>query len=372
MKNCILTKHHGYRIKGYLKGIVENKFNDSEINLIREDTWYVYNLNLKPCFECIHCCDYLFYKELLVKYFNGDMSKKILDSELAKRNMEKLFNEIFTHYPNDNENIPSNRENFKGDKEKIYLDQNIISMCVNDKNFKEYILFLKNKNYQFIYSPSHIEEIFKIKQKEDQEHFMNSIREITDNILCVKHGLDYIFVREDPVYSIKRIELYNGTTQAIEECKIITSKDRDRYLEKYNIRKHKIDLGKKEEKDDILNDLNDEDFSELMTYSYTYKFKVKNDFKNIKSGNDFLHAIYTLSHALELLGYKIDKGERVIKSGVHDIEHLIYGAYSNYFVTNDDNFRLRAHQIYKFLGIKTKILNRKEFEDAFKNTESVC
>jgi hypothetical protein len=198
MKNCLLAKYHSDKIENYLKGIVEGKFSDSQVNFIEKYAWDLQSNNLEPCLECANCYDYYFYKKTITEYFRRTISKKTLELNLVNWDQTKLFDEVLTHCPSSNVQMPQNMEIFNTDKEKIYLDQNIISIYIKDKSFKELVLSAKNNNYQFVYSPSHIEEIFKIEDKKNQDEFIDSIREITDNVFCVRKGLTYVFVKEDP------------------------------------------------------------------------------------------------------------------------------------------------------------------------------
>ena len=68
-------------------------------------------------------------------------------------------------------------------------------------------------------------------------------------------------------------------------------------------------------------------------------------------------------NVLDKAGYYSDKENDVLKlrSRTNDVSHAIYGAVTNYFITDDTRLAKRIFSTYSFLGIQTKILNTKEF-----------
>ena len=47
---------------------------------------------------------------------------------------------------------------------------------------------------------------------------------------------------------------------------------------------------------------------------------------------------------------------RTIRSGFYDVEHLSYASISDYFITCDRNLSYQAKEIYKYLGLGTKVI----------------
>ena len=47
---------------------------------------------------------------------------------------------------------------------------------------------------------------------------------------------------------------------------------------------------------------------------------------------------------------------------MQDLEHIKIATYADYFVTNDKKLLNRAKVIFKFLDIKTKVLNLEDFK----------
>lgn len=317
---------------------------------------------IEPWFNCEPCLDYVLYCSLLTKFVNNDISIKDLEIQISSCETLKLQQELIFKYPEGSIDKIGGSRNFKTNNDIIYLDQNIISEFRRDRDFSDFVLSIKEKPFQFVYSPSHIEEVFKIEEENKRDVFLKAIRKITDDALIVRSDSGYILAKEDPIFSLDRIKSFDGTTQIVENIKVISIQDRSRFLEKYNSDKHRKVIGGKES---IFMDLSDKDFSELMKFSHTYTYKEKKDFKNVKKSTDRMHAIYTLSYALDLLAYKIDKSLRTKKSSVHDIEHLIYASHANFFVTKDKNFLLRAKQIYSFLELDVAVYSQPDFISKF-------
>lgn len=344
-----------FTIEKILMGISEGKYGDSELSALKR---MVKNPTVKPCMKCPHCYDYLFYLELFNKCFTRKISNKELKIELHEWEKVKLTDEVITNYPPDDTEKPHNMKAFHTNNDLIYLDQNLFSEYTKDEKLNLFVEELKNRDIQFVYSPSHIEEIYKIKSKKYYKIRIKAVTDITNNVLCVRGTDEYIFVTEDPEYSIKRIKLYDGTTEALEEHKLVSSKDRALYLKKYEDKNHKSDIGAR---DNIFFEISKDEFSDLMTYSNSIYYKNIDDFNNIDSITKLINAIYSLSYALDLLSYKIDKKDKKIRSSLHDIEHLIYASHTDNFITEDENLYLRAKQIFKVINSKTSVMNKKEF-----------
>ena len=71
-----------------------------------------------------------------------------------------------------------------------------------------------------------------------------------------------------------------------------------------------------------------------------------------------------LGDILNEVGYCKDNKVENVKSGAYDTEHSIYATYCDWFVTNDKKLRKRLNAIYDYLGIKTRCISYKEFEEA--------
>lgn len=241
----------------------------------------------------------------------------------------------------------------------VYLDQNILTLFVNDTAIKTAFLELKATGaYQFVYSRSHLEEIYKINDSSNRTLFLNAISQLTDNVSLQPDLGDRISVfKEDPAYPLERVAATPGTTAAVEEMKTLKEQDRELYFAEYNDGSHRVAIGQSK---DVFGSLSEDEFCQLMFSSASSRLK-KEEFKDLKSHSEILNAIYALHNALDLLSYKREQSERARKSSAHDIEHLIYGAYSQTFVSKDERLVARARQIYQFLGRDVKVYTPEEF-----------
>ena len=207
----------------------------------------------------------------------------------------------------------------------------------------------------FVY-PNSETLVYKIPDPKEKSLIIEALSELTDNTVILPEEDKNLFFKEDPLFGLNRIEKFDGSTEALEELRLVSSKDREIYLKKYNTHEHKLHIANN---GDIFNSLAEDEFRELVSLSHSSLYE-KSSFKNITSRTTALHAIYTLSNMLDLLGYKVDKKEKTQKSSLHDIEHLIYGLDSDLFVTNDRKLQSRAIQIYKFMNLEVKVITLEE------------
>lgn len=358
MKDCIKAHRASILIEEILNGFSTQKSPyemTTQFNELKE----MDATNITPCLECAPCYDYLFYYGTLIKYHNKTLSPENLKHELHQWKKTQLRDAVLDRMEYSLQKEDFNAVNYSLAGVKVYFDQNVLSECAKSEPLQFKVNCLSyNNNLSFYYSPSHLEEINKIPDQETKKKIIDYIKKLTNNVTILPEIDSNGFYIEDPEFGLNRIAMYDGSTQVLEALMLESSKDRCLYLEKYDTNEHKSKIANNA---DIFNSLSDEDFRELISLSHSSLYR-KDNFKNIKSRDKLLHAIYTLSSALNLLGYKLDKKEKTIKSALHDIEHLIYASEADIFITNDAGLRARANQIYKFMGIQTKIIALDELE----------
>lgn len=95
------------------------------------------------------------------------------------------------------------------------------------------------------------------------------------------------------------------------------------------------------------------------------KFQLKeNCYSKLKDNYALLECVIEfLYNVLGECGYNRDKQERTSISGIHDIQHLIYATYCNYFISEDKTFLKKAKAVYTYLGIETQMIDVFEFEN---------
>lgn len=315
------------------------------------------------CRDCASCYDYFFFSRTFDDFASGrDKDKEKLRISLHEWKKTQLRDEALTWLSHPRSAIDFNYEVFSTDDHLVYLDQNLVSDYSNDGNFHKVIEEIKAaRGITFLYSPSHLEEVNKVKNEEDVDRLLNAITALTGNVVVLPGQDKYFIAKENPSFSLARVRSYQGSSEALEDIRLISADDRSLFLKKYEDDTHKKRIGQSA---DIFNSLTDTEFSELMHHARCSMCD-KDSFKGLEIDKEFLHAVYSLYNALDLLSFKIDSSRRTIKSSTHDIEHLIYGGMANTFVTKDKNLYMRAKEIYGFMGIKVEVLLPQEFLENF-------
>lgn len=317
-------------------------------------------IGITPCMECAPCYDFLFYSQTLDKVRCNTISNDALKHELHIWKKTQLRDEALTHLNHNPKQSDFNKSKVNINGFKVYLDQNLLSEYAKDSTLRNRVNNLKTaKKVTFYYSPSHLEETFKVPNYETQKLLISSIRQLTDDVVILPEQNVNTFFVENPEFGLRRIAKCDGSTQALEELMLLANKDRKMYIPKYDTSEHRSKIANNKS---IFNSISDNEFRELISLSYSNLLN-KDDYQGITDKNTLLHAIYTLSSALNLIGYKLDKKEKTIKSALHDIEHLVYASEADLFVTSDAGFRERANQIYKIMNIGTKAIPLNELEN---------
>ena len=117
----------------------------------------------------------------------------------------------------------------------------------------------------------------------------------------------------------------------------------------------------------FLSNCNKEEDSFLKYIINFYKFNFS--LEELKSNSIFTKSIYEklkivdqLNKFFNIISFQCDNKEQKIKSNMQDLEHIKVATYANYFVTNDKKLLNRAKVIFKFLDIKTEVLNLEDFK----------
>lgn len=364
MRNCIKAYRASILIEEILNGLSANKSQydmDVHFNELEE----MNAIGIIPCMECAACCDFLFYIQTLDEVRCNTISNDTLKRKLHTWKKTQLSDEALTHINHNPKQSDFNKSKVSINGFKVYLDQNLLSEYAKNSTLRNRINNLKTlKKITFYYSPSHLEETFKIPNYETKKLLISSIRQLTDDVVILPEQNVNTFFVENPEFGLKRVAKCDGSTQALEELMLLSSKDRKMYIPKYDTNEHRSKIANNKS---IFNSISDNEFRELISLSHS-SLLYKDDYQGITDKHTLLHAIYTLSSALNLIGYKLDKKEKTIKSALHDIEHLVYASEADLFVTNDVGFRERANQIYKFMHIGTKVISLDELESFVKLT----
>jgi len=270
----------------------------------------------------------------------------------------------------------------------FYFDNNIIIDLKNERNesLTSIVSDLGRGDNRIVFSPAHIEEIAGTVKHHEQttesaHQKLDFLRELTGSYcflpfprsnpaLIRKNGI-YVY-KEDPVKPFGRV---------------IDNYEHNYLAEGYQ--KQRLEYGEYVEDNEGISskNVNNTDISgELDLYRKAlYRFVIS-EYKKLKNHPEFKKfvpreritinmlrfaalnrffpmfemVVEKLMEYLEAKRYFPDKSENNISS-LHDTTHAIYGAYADIFVTNDRRFSEKVKAVYKWLGVETNVLTRKEF-----------
>lgn len=282
------------------------------------------------------------------------------------------------------------------DKKRVYLDYNIY-----DKNSKNEVE-IEGDNADFLYSVAHVEEYFKAYincRNENKEQLYKTKETITGiskrGVILNPSDTRIIAKRESFDMCFERIKKYD-TTEIVEKNSVAIFESNRENVEEAQ-KEHpeckyisNISYDEIWSENIIENEISKfpefyEKYSKviklclLMTYGGE-SFEIKRGNlpetfvleKNcLKNNNDFAITemlVEFLNNVLCKCGYNKDKNQRTTLSGIHDVSHMIYATYCEYFVTNDERLRKRANAIYYYLGKNVKVMNLEQFNDLQKKT----
>lgn len=239
------------------------------------------------------------------------------------------------------------------DKVIFYLDQNIFTRLLEDDINKESF----SEKVQIVYSPAHIEEIYKSDEKYHKKE-LQRVSHFTNNIILLYLDGSPTWMEEDPGYSYIRIKRTEKATELAEEYKVLEQADGDILLPQYNTNKYRQIFNGQHPEEFICNfkkEVNDA----LRLIHADYTIEELEEGEELKNYSDINGKIHTLYKAMDLLGFKKDKikngKDRKVRSSRHDIEHLLYASNADYFFTADDNMYYRAVNIFGILKKKTLV-----------------
>lgn len=264
----------------------------------------------------------------------------------------------------------------------IYLDHNVYIQASVDNTLYNFLLHLKNDiNIKFLYSPAHIEEIYKVKSNEDsklknqQDKLIENISSITcDNETFPTHK-GIIIKKENPLECYKRVK-DNDTTKLIESHGELRRRHDCENFKKFSEREKKLissmsftEIWEHELVKSELNKLNNKTnrYNLLCTLfgfgsglSQNFSFK-KGNFNILKNSfHDLEFAIQELFDVLNFCGYKGERNQRTNTSRIHDVTHAIYATKADYLISADSKFVYKCKAVYYYLGVPTQVIHTEQ------------
>lgn len=264
----------------------------------------------------------------------------------------------------------------------IYLDTNIIIDLQNNRNkdIQTTIDELDRSKHKLVFSPAHIEEIAGIVKHHNQP------QERADNkLVFLKELTQCHCLLPFPNNTLKLVRR-NGINMYLEDpfdtySRVIEQFDRNIIAEQHQ--KEKLLRGEFRSDNSVsnlsVNKLLNEYKPRLLKAAKSHHKQMKKDpvlkeyvpkgsltekmlkFRSSKSYFPVFEMIVEMCmEYLEYSRFYPDKSKKHISS-LHDTTHAIYGAYTDVFVTNDDNFAQKIKGVYDWLGVQTKVVKRSEF-----------
>ena len=255
----------------------------------------------------------------------------------------------------------------KINKPIIYFDNNTYIYL------KKYIPIDKiNREYQYVYSPAHLEELANsIRENDFQyneiiEQDLYYLSKLTDNVEFLPDTNNGITInRESPDEPLRRvIKDFDGT--------VLSEQMEKEFLEKRKSMRDEYAL--KVRGDNISGVLSSTVAEKALNQFAWYQEYKKESGKRIfweRYKNNYSFLFESLTGLVYLLDILDNNPEPVKKyrSHLHDTTHLIYATRSNLFITNDKRLEDKANEIYRFLDIPVEVKNYKSFLESWKSVE---
>lgn len=276
----------------------------------------------------------------------------------------------------------------------LYLDHNVYIAALDDVEIKQKFVHLLERQWQCVYSPAHIEEIYKVAANESSrfagrmQALMDSISEITSDNEVLPTETNLIIKREHPRKCYRRVEGIDTRGRVEEDSKEKYCVDTENFKEMLNKDKRYSSISnvlpdKIWEITNIKGTL--DSISSNMNYfinKYNNSVEVqllnalgidkrlpenfsleKGNYEKLKNSHTQLeYSVEILFRILNYWGYCAEKSERTTVSGTHDVSHAIYATIADALFTTDNRFAKKCQAVYSFLGVKTEVRYCKQSE----------
>ena len=226
-----------------------------------------------------------------------------------------------------------------------YLDQNVFTPYIRGQEIGHSI----PENFIIPYSPAHIIEIGQTRDTSIIDEELTLTWKKTDGLEILFRENSFVIFKEHPKTCYLRAYDETGDVLLAKEAKMLADRIEDVRFEGYRTNKLR-DIYNSQDPDHFL--INHRDLVDEILMKIAARYDLKyieengncNDYHVI---NGFIHNLYMV---MDICGFKKDNKEQKIRSSRIDIEHLLYGAVSNLFLTHDERLRVRARNIYGVLG----------------------
>lgn len=277
----------------------------------------------------------------------------------------------------------------------IYLDHNIFIETLENEELNEFLKKAKNnENIKFLYSPAHIEEVYKVvsdvnsNNSSKMNKLLENISEITNNNEVIPTLKEIIIKIESPLECYRRVNGFDTTKRVKSDSAKRYEQDDNNYKKMLADNKHNkaistIEFNEiwenqivKDEIDKLNNNISEE-IKKFNTSIEVLTLKVmgvdrslgqdfcfkKGNYELLKNSfNELEYTMEILFRILNYCGYNADKSEWTSISGTHDVTHGIYATKADYLISTDLRFVKKCKAVYYYLGIKTEVIYVKQTE----------
>lgn len=276
----------------------------------------------------------------------------------------------------------------------LYLDHNIYIETIDNLRLRKYLEDLSGKKLQCLYSPAHIEEIFKVVSNETSQYknkmdlLIEAISKITNNKQILPTSSELIIENEHPNTCYSRVSGLDTRKRVENDSKTKFVVDTDNYKELLSINKQNLSISNIEPNKiwefpavkELIEDLNKNIPTIIDKYNHSIEVQMLNllgvdktlptnfcfklgNYPLLKNSHKQLeYTIEVLFRLLNYVGYCAEKSERTAISGTHDVSHSIYGTKADYLLSLDKRFVKKCQAVYNFLGVDTAVIYCKQEE----------
>lgn len=269
-----------------------------------------------------------------------------------------------------------------------YLDHNIIIESLNNFSIDRAIRELKDYDIQCVYSPAHIEEIYKaLVEKGDPyletaNKLLQTISDYTNNTEFLPSSSGITIRKESPDICYKRVSEIDTTERVYSDSKerFILDKNNYQMLQENNKKNKYISnipydqiwqqdvisttLNAINDNIKIFIDLHNQSMDTFIASLAGCDYRLPESFKFKEGSYSFLqHTEFELTYTIEILfrilnynGYYRDQKLKTSISGTHDVSHAIYATKANWFITTDERFANRCKAVYFYLGVPSTVI----------------
>lgn len=267
----------------------------------------------------------------------------------------------------------------------LYLDHNIIIDIKSKRKpaVAEAIENIDNKQYQILFGPAHIEEVAALKMHHGEDEgeidvLLNLLAQTTNSKAILPYERDDttqvkltgVFISDEhPRITYNRVisgYSKNHIAEDHQKAKIANGEYFEKKTGITSRETNSIDIQKEL-------DIFKPRLHQIIVDNYNPEFPIYSEQLpkkppacheiNFDHLGKFFHlhemAVEKIFEFLESRRYFPDKSTQFL-SGLHDTTHAIYAAYCDVFVTNDKKLKNKTAATYKWLGIKTLVINSDE------------